>query len=164
MSNALERVEQEYAGQQEVPLGGYAVLMGAFVALFVPMLLVASRRGRLPRRWEARDIVLVGLATHKLSRILARDWITAPLRAPFTRLKESAGAAEVDESARGHGLRRALGSLASCQYCTGVWVAATLAALTVARPRVGRTIASVLTMVTVSDWMHRAYGKLLPKH
>ncbi len=163
MTTAVERIGQEYKGNEDIPLAGYAALMGAFVAVFVPMLIVASRRGRLPRRWGFRDIALLGLATHKLSRILARDWITAPLRAPFTRLQKQAGAGEVQEVARGHGMRRALGSLATCQYCTGVWVAAALAALTVGRPRVGRTVAAVLAIVTVSDWTHRAYGKLLPQ-
>lgn len=162
MTTAVDRIAQEYKGNREIPLAGYAALMGAFVAVFAPMLIVANRRGRLPRRWGLRDITLLGLATHKLSRILARDRIAAPLRAPFTRLEGSTGAGDMQEVARGHGLRRALGSLATCQYCTGVWVAASLAALTVARPRMGRTVASVLAVVTVSDWVNRAYGKLLP--
>lgn len=159
MTSAVERIVHEYEGQHDVPLGGYAVLMGAFVAVFAPMLMVANRRGKLPRRWSWRDIALTGVASHKLARILARDWIAAPLRAPFTRLKEI-GADEVKEKPRGRGLQRALGSLATCQYCTGVWVAASLAALQVGTPRIGRTVAAVLSMVSVSDWMNRVYGKV----
>ena len=162
MSTALERTEREYAGREEMPLGGYAAIMGAFVALFGPMLFVASRRGALPRSWRLRDIVLIGIASHKFSRILTRDTVTAPLRAPFTRFEKKIGAGEVEEKPRGRGLQRALGSLASCQYCSSVWTAASLTALHLARPRMARTVAAVLTMVTVSDWMHRAYAKLQP--
>ena len=162
MSTALERTEREYAGREEIPLGGYAALMGAFVALFGPMLIISGRRGALPRRWRLGDIVLLGVATHKLSRIVARDFITAPLRAPFTRFEGTTPSGDVKETARGHGLQRALGSLARCQYCSGVWIAAALSALHVARPRAARTITAVLTMVTVSDWLHRAYAKLQP--
>lgn len=83
------------------------------------------------------------------------------MRAPFTHYEKSAGGGEVDESARGHGMRRAIGELATCPYCTGPWIAASLTALLVARRPLGRTVAGVLAMVTVSDWLHRLYGKLL---
>src|SRR6185437_6966229 len=76
------------------PLGGYAVLLASYAALFGIPLLVAKER-RLPADVRFRDLLLLGIATHKLTRIATRDWVTAPLRAPFTKFKENVGAGEV---------------------------------------------------------------------
>jgi Protein of unknown function (DUF1360) len=40
---------------------------------------------------------LFGVATHKLSRLLAKDKVTAPLRAPFAEFEDEGGPAEVDD-------------------------------------------------------------------
>ncbi len=150
----------EYArdAEREIPLAGYALLMGAFGAAFTPLLLRAAARGALPRRIPAGDMVLLGVATHKLTRILTRDWVTSPLRAPFTRYVKTEGAGEVTEEGRGRGLRRAVGDLVTCPFCSGPWVASTLTALWVARPRVARTVAGVLGVVAISDLLHQLYA------
>ncbi len=150
----------EYArdAEHEIPLAGYAALMGGFTLAFGPLLVRAAARGALPREIPARDLVLFGVATHELTRILTHDWVTAPLRAPFVRYEASAGAGEVKEKSRGHGLRRAIGDLVTCQFCTGPWVASALTALWIARPRVARTIAGVLGIVAISDFLHQVYA------
>ena len=56
-------------------------------------LLAAKRAGRLPERIETRDVILLGTASHKLSRLLAKDKITTVLRAPFTRRPRIAASA-----------------------------------------------------------------------
>ncbi len=82
-------------------------------------------RGReLPDTIATRDPVLLALAVHKTSRLIARDRVTSTVRAPFTDFQDDAGPSEVDEAARGHGLRRAVGELLVCPYCLGLWVAA----------------------------------------
>ncbi|HEY8077139.1 MAG TPA: DUF1360 domain-containing protein [Labilithrix sp.] len=144
--------------ENEIPLAGYAMIMGAFTLAFTPLLVRAAARGALPRNVETRDLVLMGVATHKLTRILTRDWVTSPLRAPFTQYVKSEGAGEVQEKSRGHGLRRAVGDLLTCPFCTGPWVASALTALFVARPRVARTIAGVLGVVAISDFAHQLYA------
>ena len=40
----------------------------------------------------ASDLVLVTVATHKLSRLVAKDRITSTLRAPFTSVEDRPGA------------------------------------------------------------------------
>ncbi len=45
-----------------------------------------------------QDTALCAVATHKLSRLLARDPVTSPLRAPFTSYQGTAGPAELDET------------------------------------------------------------------
>ena len=52
--------------------------------------------------------------------MVAKDRVTAPLRAPFTRFEKSAGSGEVEEAARGSGLKGGIGELVSCPYCMSV--------------------------------------------
>jgi hypothetical protein len=63
----------------------------AFNFIFAVFLLAARLAGRsIPERVDARDIALLGMATHKLSLVGSQDAITSPLRAPFTELRERA--------------------------------------------------------------------------
>lgn len=151
--------DRPYDGYSEVhtPLGGYATLLGAWSALYGGLLLTADRRDALPDRVDPADILLLGVATHKLTRILTKDWVTAPVRAPFVRYEGSAGGGEVEEEARGRGLRKAVGDLLTCPWCTGPWVAGALLAGLVTRPRVTRTLAAGFSAVAVSDFLHHAY-------
>lgn len=58
---------------------------------------------RLPARVGFGDVALLGVATHKASRLLTKDAVTSPLRVPFARFEEETGMGEVNESIRGHG-------------------------------------------------------------
>ena len=144
--------------EDDVPLAGYAALAGIFATGFAALLAVLDRSRRLPARWSARDLVLTGLATHRLSRIVTRDRVTAPLRAPLTKYEGSAGAGEVHEKLRGHGMRRALGTLLTCPYCAAPWLATGLLGALAARPRVTRFVEAMLTTVTISDFAHQLYA------
>src|ERR687885_688224 len=93
-----------YKGGEEMPLAGYATLLGVYNAAFAAMLLAAQKSGRdLPEWISYADLLLMGVATHKLSRLITKDFVTSPLRAPFTEYKKSAGAGEVNEKSRGEG-------------------------------------------------------------
>ena len=120
---------------------------------------VAARRsGReLPERVDAGDLVLTGVATHKLSRLIAKDKVTAFLRAPFTELEGKGGPAEVEERARGEGLQRAAGELLICPYCLGMWVSGGFQLGLLAAPRTTRFVASILAGLTLSDFLQIAY-------
>jgi hypothetical protein len=156
----MNQVER-YVGdsEEEFPLGAYATLMLAFVAGFGAMLARAQRQKRLPRRLLARDILLLGVATHKITQVLTRDRVLAAVRFPFTRYERSAGAGEVEEQPRGHGWQRAVGTLLTCPFCAGPWTAATFTAALIHRPRETRTVASVFAIVTLSDFMHQLYAR-----
>ncbi len=95
------------------PLAAYAGLTGVYTGALAAALFAATRQGQpLPERIGPGDILLLGVATHKLSRLLAKDGVTSFLRAPFTTFKGASGIpAEVAEEARGAGLQRALGEL-----------------------------------------------------
>jgi hypothetical protein len=153
-----------YKGGEEMPLAGYATLLGIYNAAFAAMLLAAQKSGRdLPERIGYGDILLMGVATHKLSRLITKDMVTSPLRAPFTEYKESAGAGEVNEKSRGEGVQRAIGDLLTCPWCMAPWVAAALGFGFIFKPRITRIISSVFTAVTVSDFLQHTYGAVKEK-
>ena len=148
-----------YGGDQEMPLGGYAALLGAWSVIFGSLGFRLARRRRLPQP-RAGDIALLGIATHKLTRIVTKDWVTAPLRAAFTAYGGSAGGGEVEEKSRGTGLRRAIGDLLTCNYCTGPWIAGALLAAWAEAPRAVRSVGSLFAVVAASDFLHEAYENL----
>jgi hypothetical protein len=143
--------------QVRPPLTSFAALAGVFNAAIGAAVLVAARTGRLPERIETRDIVLLGTASHKLSRLLAKDKVTAFMRAPFTEYQEKGGPAELEESARGSGVRRAIGELVVCPYCLGLWVSGGFHAGMLFAPRATRFTASVFTALTISDFLQIGY-------
>jgi hypothetical protein len=143
--------------QEERPLGSYAVLSGTFGTGLVAALVAFRRSGRLPERIEYRDIALIGVATHKLSRMIAKDKVTSVLRAPFTRYQEPSGKGELEEKARGEGMQRAFGELVSCPYCLSQWIATAFAFGLVASPRTTRFLAAIYTAETISDFLQAGY-------
>jgi Protein of unknown function (DUF1360) len=152
----LAQAVDEYS-QEERPLGPYLGLAGGFTALLGTLLVAAERSERLPERFGAADIALLGIATHKASRLLAKDKVTSFLRAPFTEYQESSGHGEVEEKPQGEGWRLAMGELVVCPYCLGLWVAGGFAAGMVVAPRSTRFVASVLATKAVSDFLQLAY-------
>ena len=149
---------ESYAEPQErPPFRTYAALATVFNAGFAGALMAAKRSRRLPERIETRDVLLLGTASHKLSRLVAKDKVTAFLRAPFTEYQGRGGPAEVEERARGDGARRAIGELLICPYCLGLWASGAFHVGLLYAPRTTRVVASTLTALTVSDFLQIAY-------
>jgi hypothetical protein len=140
------------------PFGGYAFMTAVFLTAFGGALAAAKRSGRdLPERVPVQDVVLMGIASHKLSRTISKERITSVFRAPFTEFQERAGKGEVEEKARGRGLRHSFGELLTCPYCVAQWVTAGFAVGTVYAPRVTRLLATVYTAEAMSDFLQLAY-------
>jgi hypothetical protein len=147
-----------YAPAEQRPLAAYAGLTLAFGAAVGGALAGLRASGReLPERLSAGDLALAGIATHKVSRLLARDKVTSFLRAPFTRYQEPAGHGELEEAPRGTGLRYAVGELLVCPYCLAQWVAAGFGVGLVAAPRATRLVAGIYAAETLSDFLQLAY-------
>jgi hypothetical protein len=158
MSLGLEKVRRQYAPEDDPPLVGYVTSMLIFASSMGGVLAwLTRRRAPLP---NLRNVALIGIATHKLSRIVSKDFVTAPLRAPFTRRGEAEGAGEVHDEARGNGAQRALGYLLTCPYCLGPWIAGALSTSMALRPAQTGFVVRVLTAVTISDFLHLAYSRL----
>jgi hypothetical protein len=152
----------DYKGGEEMPLAGYAGLLGVFGVALAGVLL-GARRADSPTYTEAPraslgDLMLMGVATHKLSRLISKDRVTSPLRAPFTEYEEPTSASEVKEKSRGTGLQRALGDLISCPFCMGPWVATALAYGFRKRPRMTRLVGGIFAVVAVSDFLHYMFA------
>lgn len=153
---------QTYAGyappEERPPLAAYATFATVFHAAMAGALAAAKRSGRdLPQHVEAGDIVLIGTASYKLSRLISKQKVTAFVRAPFTELEGKGGPAELEEKPRGCGLQRALGELLVCPYCLGLWASGGFHAGLLLAPRATRFSASVLTAMTISDFLQIAY-------
>jgi Protein of unknown function (DUF1360) len=165
MSNgeSVQGVFEDYDGGEE-PLPSYAALAGLFNLILAVFLLIARKSGRqIPERVETRDIALLGVATHKLSMLVAQDAVTSPLRAPFTELQEKQSPKNVDEKPRGKGLRRSIGELITCKFCVGQWVASFFTYGLVFAPAVTRLVASIFAIVALSDHLHQTYKALMKR-
>lgn len=148
----------DYDSSGQRPLAGYAALVAAFGAAVGGAAALAGAGGReAPHNLSTRDLVTIGLATHKLSRLLAKDKVTSFLRAPFTEFQEASGQGEVEEKPRGTGVRLAIGELVVCPYCLAQWVAAAFVGGMVFAPRLTRLVAATYTAETVADFLQLAY-------
>jgi len=160
MLTRIRKAAAGYAPGQGRPLRGYLATLGAYAGLATGLVGLARLTGRrAPERVSTQDVVLMSIATHKVSRLLAKDAVTSPLRAPFVRYAEPAGAAELNEEVRDHGssVRHGIGELITCPFCLAVWVATGLAGGLVLAPRLTRLAAATLTATAVSDFLQMAY-------
>ena len=157
---SIEKYGERTAEKEECEeqlLAEYAALLAFYIATVAVLTGAAVEQKRLPKRFSLLDLALLGIATHKLSRIVSKDRITSILRAPFVSYIRSAGAGEVEEEPRGRGMQRGIGTLISCPCCMAPWCATALAFGLIFAPRVTRFFAGILASVTVSDFFQRAY-------
>ena len=142
------------------PLASYTALIGVFNAALVGGFALLQREHRLPERIGLADLALLAVATHKVSRLIAKDAVTSPLRAPFAEHGESEGSNEQSDEARGHGARRAVGELVTCPSCVGQWAAGAFVLGLLRAPRVTRAVGSVFAVQAGSDALHAGYVAL----
>jgi hypothetical protein len=158
----LQAVQEQFEGydpgHKRKPLGPYAALTSTFAVGFGAAVVAGyRRRGGLPARYSLLDIVTTGIATHKLSRLITKDKVTAFARAPFVTYEEAVGHGEVEESPRGDGLRYAIGELLVCPYCVGQWIVGALAAGMIAAPDATRLITYMYTAEAIADFLQIGY-------
>ncbi|MEH1015868.1 DUF1360 domain-containing protein [Micromonospora sp. CPCC 206060] len=161
LKQRVTRLRQAYAPHEHRPLGGYLAAMGSYAGVTAGLATLVRITGRpVPERPAPSDVVLLAIATHKLSRLLAKDAVTSPLRAPFTRYDKPIGSGEVMEQVRDQGssTRHAIGELLSCPFCLAVWVATGLTGGLVLAPRLTRLVATALTAVAAADFLHLGYA------
>ena len=145
-------------GRPDRPLGGYTAFMAGYGVLMTGAATLLARRGRIPDGLRLADWALLAVATHKLSRTLAKDAVASPLRAPFMRFKGAAGPGEVDEDVRGEGAKKAAGELISCPFCLDQWVASAFIVGLAAAPRFTRFLAATFAVRAGADFLHFAYA------
>jgi hypothetical protein len=150
-------VERHY-GRSDRALRGYAPLLAVFTGTAGAVVGAARLSGRRPVPPTPWDLVTVALATHKVSRLVAKDAVTSPLRAPFTRFEGPAGDAEVTEEVTGRGARKAVGELVTCPFCIGPWAALGFLTGRTFAPALTQAIVGGLSAVAIADFLHLAYA------
>ncbi len=142
------------------PFGAYELLSAVFATGLARLASTDAAQARFAGPIPWGDIALIGVTTHKVTTILTRDRVTMPIRAPFTVQKDHGPGGGREETPERHGLRRAVGELLTCQYCTAPWIATALVAGRVAAPGATRVVTSVFSAVAISDFLNRVYGLL----
>jgi hypothetical protein len=152
-------IKRQYAHGEDKPLGSHLTLVVIYNALVGAFLATRIRSGKgFPKRISAADLLLAGVATHKASRLIAKDRVTAPFRAPFTEFEKEGGPGEVEEKPKQvGGMRQAVGELLVCPFCLAQWIATAALAGFATVPRATRFICSIFAAVTISDFLQIIY-------
>lgn len=146
MSLLKQQIEDE-----RVPVGAHLGLIIAFNSALAALVIGADRKGRLREHPSPADIALIGVASYKVSRLIAFERVTTPIRAPFVEDAEC-------EKPTGRGLQRAVGELVTCPFCLTPWIALALGAGLAYRPRATRFVSAIFASMVVADVLQRAYS------
>jgi hypothetical protein len=152
LADAARSQAAQYTRGQERPLGGYVAAMTVYAGTVAAVAAAVRALGKpVPDGLSAGDLVLCAASTHKLSRLIAKDPVTSPLRAPFTEYKGTQGPSELAEDVRGEGGQKTVGELLTCPFCSGMWVATGFAAGLLMLPRTTRLAMGTLTALAGAD-------------
>ncbi|CCG03970.1 DUF1360 domain-containing protein [Blastococcus saxobsidens] len=154
--------KREYTQGEARPLGGSLGAMGVYSGLVVAGVVAVRASGRqLPDRIPFGDAALLTIATFRLARRLAKDPVTAPIRAPFTAFQGASGPAELEEEVREHGgVKHTVGELLTCPFCLAQWVGTAFVFGYVSAPRATRLAALTMTTVAGSDVLQFVYDSI----
>lgn len=151
--------------RDQLPLKGYGILLSVFGASIVSLLTWAKRQDKLVEQIAISDLLVLGIGSHKIARILTKDRITTLLRLPFTAYDgtEKALPAEVEEHVRRDGseLRTAVGELLTCPYCASTWSTTALLGTYLGDRRLGRTVGMFFSIIAVADVAQKIYHDIL---
>ena len=146
---------------EQPPYRAYATIVGTFVTGLGAVSGIAAARRRPIGEVGAVDLALLGLATFKASRTVARDKVTSFVREPF--VEGDAYDGENEQPTHETELKQALGELVTCTRCVGTWLGAGLASMQVLAPRTGRLLTSVLAAGAVNDFLLAGFTALTAK-
>jgi hypothetical protein len=154
--------KQEYTNGEPRPLGADLGAMSVYTGLVGAAAAAIRVSGKeLPTRIPLGDAVLLTIGTFRLARRIAKDPVTAPVRAPFTSYQGASGEAEIAEEVREHGgVKHAVGELLTCPFCLAQWVGTGFVLGYVTAPRATRLAALTMTMVAGSDVLQFVYDAI----
>ena len=159
-SSPIDKVIENYQGK-DMPIPEYGGLVAIFGTIFAGLVLTSlATRRKSDKLRDLLDVALVGVATHKLSRMAAKDRVTIPFRTPFARFVEKGSPGEVEEESRGTGAQKAIGDLVTCPYCLSPWIATALGFGLLRAPRTTRFVCGLFSSVAISHFLHQGYSIL----
>jgi len=125
-------------------------LIGTFLGSLATFSLTAHRRegqaGGSPF-----DLLLLGLASYRIGRMLAYERVAEPLRAPVTTTVPDPSGFGETVVARGDGSRKAIGELLSCPICISTWASAGLVYGMQLAPAPTRVLAKTLGVAGIAE-------------
>jgi hypothetical protein len=158
VSDLWKRVENNDRGYgtSNQSMSAYRTLLGIYALAFSSFAAaVATGKLRLPKNVSVQDLVLVSIATQKLSRLIA------PLRAAFVHYEGNGDLpGEVNEVPRGDAMTKAIGELVTCPNCLAPTIATVGLLGLVLAPKPTRFVASIFAVAAASSWLNAAYVKL----
>jgi hypothetical protein len=159
LRHRLRTEADRYGGDTPRPLGSYTAAMAAYTVAAGTVVVGARTLGRRPPHLAATDLVALALATNRLTRIVAREPIASPLRAPFTRFTGgTTGPGQLAEEVRGEGPKAVIGELITCPFCLAQWVGSALGATVLFAPRGGLFAVRVLAAIGLADFVQFAWA------
>ena len=148
------------ATRTRAPHSAYAAIMGTFGAGLAGAGLLARALGRTAEDQRPLDLAILGLATFKAARTLARDEVTSFIREPFVEGEAHEGGEEPVETGD---IRQAIGELVTCTRCVGTWIAAGLTTTQLVAPRFGRLLTWSLAAAGTNDFLQASFAALTHK-
>ena len=122
----------------------YSFFMVCYIILWGCFTLVMFATGRpWPERVDGLDLLLLCLATFRLTELVTEEKVARGLRAPFCEVQVVRGPNGVEteeEVPTGKGLRRVAGELLLCPWCAGVWIATLMTFFWLLFPGLGRVV------------------------
>jgi hypothetical protein len=142
------------------PHRAYAAIIGVYLTGLAAAGLLAKLLGRDLEEQRPAELLVLGAATFKGARTIARDEVTSFIRDPFVEGEAHGGGEEPLETGD---LRQALGELVTCTRCAGTWVAAGLMTTQVLAPRFGRLVTWTLAAAGANDFVEAVFAALAHK-
>ena len=140
--------DEEAAASQTRP--AKLAVIGAFLGSMATFTLTADR-SKCTAAASPYDLVLLGLASYRIGRMLAYERVAAPLRASVTTTRPDPSGYGETVVARGNGARKAPGELLSCPICVSTWAAAGLVYGMQLAPAPTRVLAGTLGVAGVAE-------------
>lgn len=158
VAEQLTEVADRYRHGHERPLGTYGLLDVVYGGLVVGLGVMAHRRRKKVPELSVQDLALIGVATHRLARTIAKDPILSPVRMPFTSYQGVSGPSELREEVVASGVGHALGELVTCPFCLAQWIATGFVGGMIFAPRATRLVAATFAGVALADFLQFAYA------
>ncbi|HUJ04868.1 MAG TPA: DUF1360 domain-containing protein [Streptosporangiaceae bacterium] len=156
LTRVAGQIGDQYSRGTGQPLRGYVTTMAAYTAVIGALSGAAAASGReIPQDGPSPfDVLLLSAATYKISRLLTKDPVTSPLRAPFTAYAGPGGPGELSEEVRIGGEGQAIGELVTSPFSASVWVATGLTAGLVFLPGLTRLVTGTFAALAGTDLLH----------
>jgi hypothetical protein len=148
--------------RQKPPHTAYGAIIAAYLTFFSLVVGLAHYKRRLSAELpDNRALFVIGMATFRLSRLIAHDRVTSVLRLPF--VEEGQGEEQIEgtqEQPKGRGLQLALGQLFNCSWCSSIWAGTFNVGIYTLFPRTGRLFLTVLTASGIAEMLDPVFPML----